>query len=190
MKKVFSGTTVLFLFFLVNVSTSQPAGTEQHDEHRLYVFEESFKVVWKDIVEFFETNEVKVKTTEKDRLAYLHVDTDKVKIFAHCPEDNPNQTTVLITTTDGGELRKELLEHFKHERTLETDVNTVIKDCYKEITGKEAKNINRITRDTDIKLEECVDSRVELYNYRITLKYTGSSNGLIPTINSVVSVAD
>lgn len=190
MIKVFSGTTVLFLFFLVNVSTSQPAGTEKHDEHRLYVFEESFKVVWKDIVEFFETNEVKVRTTEKDRVAQIFGDTDKVKVFAHSPQDNPNQTTVLITTKSSDELRNDLLKHLQLEHTLETDVNAVIKDCYKEVTGREAKNINRVTRDTDSKLEECVNGRIELPNYRISMQYAGSKNGLIPTIGSVVSEDD
>ena len=79
--------------------------------------------MWKDISGFFETKDVEVKTTEQDRVAYLYGDADKVKIFAHSPEDNPIQTTVLITTTGTDELRDELLEYLKHEHTLETDVN-------------------------------------------------------------------
>lgn len=178
---------VLLSITLFSVNASQPTETEKLDEHRLYVFEEGFEVVWKEIAGFFETSDVKVRTTEEDRTSYLFGHTDKVKIFAHSPDDNPNQTTVLITTTGADELRKELMEHLKHEHTW-TDVNAVIKNCYKEVTGKEAKNINRITRDTDSKLEECVDKEIELSDFRIKLKYSGSKNGLIPTIHSVESV--
>ena len=181
--------TLLLLFTLYCASAFQ-AKEYENDEHRLYVFEESFEALWEDIEEFFKTNEVKARTTEKDRVAHIFGDTDKVKVFAHSPEDNPNQTTVLITTKSSDELRNDLLKHLQLEPTLETDVNAVIKDCYKEVTGREAKNINRVTRDTDSKLEECVNGRIELANYRISMQYAGSKNGLIPTIGSVVSVDD
>lgn len=189
MTRLFFKIAVLVSFTLFTVSASQPTEAEKHDEHRLYDFEERFEVVWKEIVEFFETNDIKVRTTEEDRASYLFGDTDKVKIFAHSSEDKPNQTTVLITTTGAEELREELMEHLKHEHTW-TDVNAVIKNCYKEVTGKEAKNINRITSDTDSKLEECVDEEIELSDFRIKLQYSGSKTGLIPTIHSVVSVND
>ena len=182
--------TVLLSFILFCVNTSQPTETEKHDEHRLYVFEEGFKIVWKQIAEFFETNDIKVRTTEEDRASYLFGDTNRVKIFVHGPEDKQNQTTVLITTTGAEEFREELMEYLKLEHTLETDVNAIIKDCYKEVTGKEAKNINRITRDTDRKLEECVNGQIEIPDYRINLKYSGSKNGLIPTIHAVARVDD
>lgn len=181
--------TMLLLFTLFCANAFQ-AKEYENDEHRLYVFEESFKALWEDIEEFFEMNKVKVRTTEKDRVAHIFGDTDKVKVFAHSPLDNPNQTTVLITTKSSDELRNDLLKHLQLEHTLETDVNAVIKDCYKEVTGKEAKNINRVTRDTDSKLEECVNGRIEIPNYRISMQYDGSKNGLIPTIGSVVSEDD
>lgn len=180
--------TVLLLFVLFSASASLAHEAEEMDEHRLFEFKEDFKLVWKDIVEFFETNEIKLQISEKDTSVYLHGHSDTVKIFAHGPIDSPNQTTVLITTKGSDELRDSLLEHLNLEHTLETDVNVVITDCYKEVTGKEATNINRITRDTDSKLEECVNRQIELSDYRIKLKYSGSENGLIPTINSVVSV--
>lgn len=180
---------VFFSFTLFCVSASQPTEAEKHDEHRLYVFEEDFEDVWKEIAEFFETNDIKVSTTEEDGAMYLFGDTDKVKIFAHSPEDNPNQTTVLITTTGANELREKLMEHLKYEHKW-TNINDVITNCYKEVTGKEAKNINRITRDTDSKLAECVNEQIEFSDLHVTLKYGGSNTGIVPTIDSVVSDDD
>lgn len=81
---MFSKTTLLLWFTLFCESASQ-AKECVNDEHRLYAFEENFKILWEDIEEFIETNEVNVRSTEKDRVAYIFGETDKVKIFAHSP---------------------------------------------------------------------------------------------------------
>ncbi|MCY3884972.1 MAG: hypothetical protein OXG24_08685 [Gammaproteobacteria bacterium] len=68
--------------------------------------------------------------------------------------------------------------------TAETDLISIeeaIEDCYTEVTDKPMDNINRITYETDQKLEECVNERVSSPK-RIKLQYSGSKRGLVPEV--------
>lgn len=62
-----------------------------------------------------------------------------------------------------------------------TSIEEAIEDCYTEVTGKPMDNIDRITYETDQKLEECVNERVSSPK-RIELQYSGSKRGLVPEI--------
>ncbi len=60
-------------------------------------------------------------------------------------------------------------------------IEEAIEECYTEITGKPMDNINRITYETDQKLEECVNKRIASAK-RIELQYRGSKRGLVPEV--------
>ena len=58
------------------------------------------------------------------------------------------------------------------------DVDSAIAHCYEQITGESTDNIDGINRDTHVKLEDCVNEKVQSKK-RITLVYWGSENGII-----------
>ncbi|MDE0645501.1 MAG: hypothetical protein OXH84_04590 [Gammaproteobacteria bacterium] len=60
-------------------------------------------------------------------------------------------------------------------------IDKAIEECYVEITGKPMDNIQRITRELDSKLEECVNARVSSPK-RIELQYAASERGLVPQV--------
>ena len=60
-------------------------------------------------------------------------------------------------------------------------IDKAIEECYVEITGKPMDNIQRITRELDSKLEECVNGRVSSPK-RIELRYVASERGLVPQV--------
>ena len=73
------------------------------------------------------------------------------------------------------------------EKTEKTDVNILdiekaIEDCYEQVTGKPMVNIQRITRDTDSELEQCVLKQISSLEH-ISLWYRGSSKGLVPGVH-------
>lgn len=61
------------------------------------------------------------------------------------------------------------------------DLDEAIEDCYEQVTGKPMVNIQRITRDTDSELEQCVLKQLSSLEH-ISLWYRGSSKGLIPRV--------
>ena len=62
------------------------------------------------------------------------------------------------------------------------DIDTAIEECYEQVTGKPMVNIQRITRDTDSALEQCVLKQVSSIEH-ISLWYRGSLKGLVPGVH-------
>ncbi|MYD46355.1 MAG: hypothetical protein F4W92_08390 [Gammaproteobacteria bacterium] len=59
------------------------------------------------------------------------------------------------------------------------DVDTAISHCLQEVTGKSIEALDRITYDTHLELEDCVNDKVQAKE-RVVLEYHGSKKGLIP----------
>lgn len=64
------------------------------------------------------------------------------------------------------------------DNLIHWDVDSAIAHCYEQITGESTDNIDGINRDTHVKLEDCVNDKVQSKK-RITLVYWGSENGII-----------